>query len=65
MACRRSVGIFSVESFNGFSQEYPRYFKGVPLSHEEFMFEVSCHTTHDVAESKMVGLSKSEGMEYS
>ena len=29
------------------------------------MFDVSDHTTRDMAESEMVDLSKSEGMEYS
>ena len=28
------------------------------------MFDVPCYTTRDVAESKVVGLSKSEGVEY-
>ena len=29
------------------------------------MFDVSCYTTRDMAESEVVGLSKSKGMEYS
>ena len=59
------TGFFSVESFKGFFQEYPHYFEGIPLSYEEFMFDISCYTAHNVAESEVVGLSKSEGMEYS
>ena len=59
------TSFFSVESFKGFLQEYPRYFEGIPLSYEEFVFDVSCYTAHNVAELKVVGLSKSEGVEYS
>ena len=29
------------------------------------MFDVSCHTTHNMTELKVVDLSKSEGVEYS
>ena len=59
------IGFFSVESFEGFFQEYPRYFEGVPLSYEEFVFDIPCYTARDMTKSKMVGLSKSESMEYS
>ena len=30
--CGGLTGFLSVESFQGFFQEYPRYFEGVPLS---------------------------------
>ena len=63
--CRSSTSFFSIESFNGFFQEYPRYFEGVPLSYEEFVFDVSGYTARDVAESEVVNLSESEGVEYS
>jgi hypothetical protein len=63
-ACGSLAGFFSVESFKGFFQEYPRYFEGVPLSHEKFVFDVPCYTARNVTESKMVSLSKSEGMKY-
>ena len=58
------AGFFSVESFNGFFQEYPRYFEGIPLSYEEFVFDVSDYAACDVAESEVVDLSKFEGVEY-
>ena len=58
------VRLFSIESFECFFQEDPRYFKGVPLSYEEFVFDVPNHTAGDVAKSEMVDLSKSEGLEY-
>ena len=64
-ACGSLAGFFSVESFKGFFQEYPRYFEGIPLSHEEFVFNISCYATRDMAELKVVGLSKSKGVEYS
>ena len=63
--CGSLTGFFSVESFKGFFQEYPRYFEGIPLSHEEFMFDVPCYTAHNMTESEVVDLSKSEGVEYS
>ena len=63
--CGGLVGVFSVESFKSFFQEYPRYFEGIPLSYEEFMFDVPCYTARDMAKSKVVDLSKSEGVEYS
>jgi hypothetical protein len=56
--------LFSVESFECFFQEDPRYFKGIPLGHEEFVFDVPDHTTGDVAKSEVIDLSKSEGLEY-
>ena len=63
--CRSLTSFFSIESFTGFFQEYPHYFEGVPLGYEEFVFGVSDYAARDVAESKVVGLSKSEGVEYS
>ena len=59
------TGFFSVESFKGFLQKYPRYLEGVPLSYEEFVFNVSGYAARDVAKPKVVDLSKSEGVEYS
>ena len=56
--------LFSIESFECFFQKDPRYFKGVPLSYEEFVFDVPDYTTGNVAESEMIDLSKSEGLEY-
>ena len=64
-ACGSLTSFFSIESFKSFFQEYPRYFEGVPLSYEKIMFDVSCYTACDVAESEVVSLSKSEGVEYS
>ena len=63
--CGSLTSFFSVESFEGFLQEYPCYFERVPLSHKEFVFDVSGYTARDMAETKMVGLLKSEGVEYS
>ena len=63
--CRSLTSFFSVESFEGFFQEYPRYFEGIPLSYKEFVFDIPCHTACDMAKSKVIGLSKSEGVEYS
>ena len=57
--------LFSVKSFECFFQEYPRYFEGVPLSYEKFVFDVPCYTARDMAKSEVVDLSKSEGVEYS
>ena len=59
-----SARLFSIKSFECFFQEDPRYFKGVPLSYEEFVFDVPGHTTGDVAKSEMVDLSKLKGLEY-
>ena len=44
-------GVFSVEAFEGFSQSNPSYFEGVPLGDQEFVFDISLNTTHDVAKS--------------
>ena len=63
--CRRLTSFLSVELFEGFFQKYPRYFEGVPLSYEEFVFNVSNHAARDMAKSEMVDLSKSKGVEYS
>ena len=63
--CGSLTGFFSVESFKGFFQKYPRYFEGVPLRYEKFVFDVPDYTARDMAESEVVDLSKLEGMEYS
>ena len=55
---------FSIESFECFFQKDPRYFKGVPLSYEEFVFDIPDYAAGDMAESEMVDLSKSESLEY-
>jgi hypothetical protein len=55
----------SVKSFESFFQEYSRYFEGVPLSYEEFVFDIPDYAAGNMAESEMVNLSKSEGLEYS
>ena len=57
--------LFSVESFECFFQKDPCYFKGVPLSYEEFVFDIPDYAAGNMAESKVVDLSKSEGLEYS
>ena len=57
--------LFSVESFKCFFQEYPRYFKGIPLSYEEFVFDIPDYAAGNMAKSEMIDLSKSEGLEYS
>ena len=49
--CGGLTGLFSIESFEGFFQKYPRYFEGVPLGYQELVFDVSYHATRDVAES--------------
>ena len=59
------TSFFSVESFEGFFQKYPRYFEGVPLSYEKLVFDVSCQTTRNVAESEVIDLSKLKIVEYS
>ena len=64
-ACGGLTSFLSVESFQSFSQEHPRYFEGIPLCYQEFVFDVSDYATRYVAETKMVDLSKSEGLEYS
>ena len=65
VVCGGLTSFFSVKSFDGFFQEYPCYFEGIPLSHKEFVFDVSCYAARDMAESKVIDLSKSEGVEYS
>ena len=62
--CGSLTHFFSIESFKGFFQEYPRYFEGVPLGYKEFVFDVSHDTTRDMAESKVIDLSELEVMEY-
>ena len=57
--------LFSVESFECFFQKDPRYFKGVPLSYKEFVFDIPDYAAGNMAESEMVNLSKSESLEYS
>ena len=57
-------GVFSVEAFECLSQTNPSYFKGVPLSDQKFVFDVSLNAAHNVAESKVSCLSKSEGVKY-
>ena len=63
--CGSLISFFSIKSCKSFFQKYPRYFEGVPLSYKEFMFDVSSHTTRDMAKSEVVDLSKPEAMEYS
>ena len=65
MTCGSLTSFFSIELFEGFFQEYPRYFERVPLSYKEFVFDVSCYTARHVTEAEVVGLSKSQGVEYS
>ena len=57
--------LFSVKSFECFFQKDPRYFKGVPLSYEKFVFDIPDYAAGNMAELKVVDLSKSEGLEYS
>ena len=59
------TSFFSIKLFKGFFQKYPRYLERVPLGYEEFVFDVSGYATRDVAKPEVVGLSKSESMEYS
>ena len=56
--------LFSIESFECFFQEDPRYFKRVPLGYEEFVFDVPDYAAGDVAEPEMIDLSKSKSLEY-
>ena len=60
----RLPGFFSIKSFEGFFQKYPRYFEGVPLGYQKFVFDVSCQTTRNVAQSEVIDLSKLEIVEY-
>ena len=57
--------LFSVKSFECFFQEYPRYFEGVPLSYEKFVFDIPDYAAGNMAESEVIDLSESEGLEYS
>jgi hypothetical protein len=63
--CGSLTGFFSIKSFEGFFQKYPRYLERVPLGYKKFVFDISDHAARDMAKSEMVNLSKSEGMEYS
>ena len=40
-------------------------FQGVPLSYEEFVFDIPVDATSDMAEPEMKGLSELKGLEYS
>ena len=64
-ACGSLSCFFSIESFEGFFQKYPRYFEGIPLSYKKLVFDVSCQTTRNVAKSEVIDLSELEVMEYS
>ena len=57
--------LFSIELFKCFFQKDPRYFKRVPLSYEELMFDIPDYAAGNMTEPEMVDLSKSEGLEYS
>ena len=59
------VRLLSVEPFECFFQKDPRYFKGVPLSYKEFVFDIPDYAAGNMTEPEMVDLSKSEGLEYS
>ena len=67
MTCRSLVrfGIFSIETFDRVPQVNPSYFKGAPLSNQEFVFDISFDATRDVAKSQVKRLSKSQLVEYS
>ena len=43
----------------------PSYFKGVPLSDQKFVFDVSFDAAHNVAKLQVKRLSKSQLVEYS
>ena len=62
--CGSLTGFFSIKSFEGFFQKYPRYFEGVPRGYQKFVFDVSCQATRNVAESEVIDLSKLEVVEY-
>jgi hypothetical protein len=62
--CGSLTSFFSIKSFEGFFQKYPRYFEGVPLGYQKFVFDISYHTARNVAESEMIDLSKLEVVEY-
>ena len=65
LTCGSLTGFFSVESFEGFFQEYPHYFEGIPLRYKEFVFNISCYTARNMTEPKVISLLKSKGVEYS
>ena len=44
-------GILSVETFECSPQVNPSYFEGIPLSDQEFVFDVPLNATRNVAES--------------
>ena len=52
-------GIFLIELFGCSSQVNPSYFESVPLSDQEFVFDVSFDATRNVAKSQVKRLSKS------
>ena len=56
-ACRGLSNFSSVKSFEGFFQKYPRYFEGIPLSYEKFVFDISFDTARNVTESGVKRLS--------
>ena len=62
--CGSLTGFFPIESFESFFQKYPRYFKGVPLGYQKFVFDVSCQTARNVAESEVINLSELKIVEY-
>ena len=55
--CGGLTSLFSIESFEGFFQTYPRYFEGIPLGYKELVFDISFDATRDVAKSRMKCLS--------
>ena len=59
------IWVFLVKLLKSFLQKDPSYFKGIPLSDEEFVFNIPLHATRDVAELEMSCLSESECVEYS
>ena len=63
--CGSLTGFFSIESFEGLFQKYPRYFEGVPLGYQKFVFDVSRYAARNMAKSEMIDLLKLEVMEYS
>ena len=48
-----------LKSFEGFFEENPGHFQGVPLGDQKFVFGVSFDATHNVAELEVKGLSES------
>ena len=55
--CRGLSNFSSVKSFEGLFQEYPRYFKGIPLGYEELVFDISFDATRNVAKPRVKRLS--------